>query len=69
MSRRVLESVRSRTTRLVGALVDASGRRPLVVLALALCALAGTWHFALKVLSDPHTDLLEQVEKAARPGQ
>src|SRR5260370_12064893 len=43
----------------VGAIVDASGRRPLVVLALALCALIGTWHFALKVLTHPHTDLRE----------
>ena len=45
--------------RVVGAIVDASGRRPLVVLALALCALLGTWHFALKVLTHPHTDLRE----------
>jgi predicted RND superfamily exporter protein len=45
--------------RAVGAIVDASGRHPLLVLLLALCALAGTWHFALKVLTDPHTDLRE----------
>jgi predicted RND superfamily exporter protein len=46
-------------SRAVGALVDAAGRRPLIVLALALCALVGTWHFALRVLADPHTDLRE----------
>jgi predicted RND superfamily exporter protein len=40
-------------------MVDASGRRPLVVLALALCALIGSWHFALRVLMHPHTDLRE----------
>jgi predicted RND superfamily exporter protein len=44
---------------LVGTIVDASGRRPLVVLFLALCALAGTWPFALRVLTHPHTDLRE----------
>ena len=43
----------------VGALVDASGRHPLVVLLLALCALSGTWYFALQVLTNPHTDLRE----------
>jgi predicted RND superfamily exporter protein len=43
----------------VGAVVDASGRHPLVVLLLALCVLGGTWFFALKVLTDPHTDLRE----------
>lgn len=44
---------------MVGKLVDASGRHPLVVLFLALCALAGTWYFALQVLTNPHTDLRE----------
>jgi hypothetical protein len=43
----------------VGAVVDASGRHPLVVLFLALCALGGTWYFALQVLTHPHTDLRE----------
>jgi hypothetical protein len=43
----------------VGAIVDASGRHPLVVLFLALCALGGTWYFALQVLTNPHTDLRE----------
>jgi uncharacterized protein len=45
--------------RFVGALVDASGRHAWVVLGLALCVLGGTWHFAWKVLANPHTDLLE----------
>ncbi|HXN33853.1 MAG TPA: MMPL family transporter, partial [Polyangiaceae bacterium] len=45
--------------RVVSSIVDASGRRPGVVLALALCALVMTWHFALKVLVNPHTDLRE----------
>jgi predicted RND superfamily exporter protein len=45
--------------RLVGAIVDASGRHALLVLVLALCALAGTWTFAVRVLSAPHTDLRE----------
>ncbi len=45
--------------RLVGAIVDASGRRPFVVLFLALCTLVGTWHYALLVLTNPHTDLRE----------
>ena len=43
----------------VGAIVDASGRHPLVVLFFALCALGGTWFFALQVLTNPHTDLRE----------
>jgi predicted RND superfamily exporter protein len=43
----------------VGAIVDASGRHPLVVLFLALCVLGGTWYFALQVLTNPHTDLRE----------
>jgi predicted RND superfamily exporter protein len=43
----------------VGAIVDASGRHPLVVLFLALCVLGGTWTFALRVLTNPHTDLRE----------
>lgn len=45
--------------RIVGAIVDASGRRPFVVLALASLALVVTWFFALRVLLDPHTDLRE----------
>jgi hypothetical protein len=45
--------------RTVGAFVDASGRHPIVVLFLALCAALVTWHFALRVLSNPHTDLRE----------
>jgi predicted RND superfamily exporter protein len=45
--------------RAVASIVDASGRRPGVVLGLALCALLVTWHFALKVLVNPHTDLRE----------
>jgi hypothetical protein len=45
--------------RAVSSIVDASGRRPGVVLALAFCALLVTWHFALKVLVNPHTDLRE----------
>jgi predicted RND superfamily exporter protein len=45
--------------RAVGVIVDASGRQPLVVLLLALCALAMTWYFALQVLVNPHTDLRE----------
>jgi uncharacterized protein len=43
----------------VSSLVDASGRRPGIVLALALCAMLVTWHFALRVLVNPHTDLRE----------
>ncbi len=45
--------------RAVGAIVDASGRHPIVVLLLALCVAVGTWHFALRVLTNPHTDLRE----------
>ena len=45
--------------RAVGAVVDASGRHPIAVLFLALCAALGTWHFALRVLTNPHTDLRE----------
>jgi predicted RND superfamily exporter protein len=48
-----------RLRRIVGAIVDTSGRRPLVVLLLALCAMAGTWYFAIQVLVNPHTDLRE----------
>ncbi len=43
----------------VGQIVDASGRRPLLVLFIALCVLGGTWYFALRVLTRPHTDLRE----------
>lgn len=45
--------------RVVGAVVDASGRRPFVVLFFAAVALVVTWFFALHVLLDPHTDLRE----------
>jgi uncharacterized protein len=45
--------------RVVGAIVDASGRRPLLVLLGALCVLVGSWTFALRVLENPHTDLRE----------
>jgi predicted RND superfamily exporter protein len=45
--------------RAVGAVVDASGRHPILVLLLALCLAVGTWHFALRVLGNPHTDLRE----------
>ena len=45
--------------RVVGAIVDASGRRPLLVLLGALLVLVGTWYFALQVLANPHTDLRE----------
>jgi predicted RND superfamily exporter protein len=45
--------------RAVGAVVDASGRHPIVVLLLALGLALGTWHFALRVLTNPHTDLRE----------
>lgn len=45
--------------RAVASIVDVSGRRPYVILALAFCALVVTWHFALKVLVSPHTDLRE----------
>jgi uncharacterized protein len=48
-----------RLRRIVGAIVDTSGRRPLIVLLLALCAMAGTWYFAIQVLVNPHTDLRE----------
>lgn len=43
----------------IGAVVDASGRHPIVVLLLALFLAVGTWHFALRVLTSPHTDLRE----------
>jgi predicted RND superfamily exporter protein len=45
--------------RAVGRIVDASGSHPIVVLLLAACVLAGTWYFALQVLTNPHTDLRE----------
>ncbi len=45
--------------RAVGAIVDASGRHPLVVLFFALGLLLGSWRFALRVLENPHTDLRE----------
>jgi len=47
----------------VGSIVDASGRRPVVVLACAFCVLAVTWHFALRVLMNPRTDLRELLPK------
>src|SRR5579862_9706736 len=52
-------SGQDRVRRLVGGIVDASGRHPLIVLLLALCVLAVTWNFALRVLLNPHTDLRE----------
>jgi predicted RND superfamily exporter protein len=45
--------------RVVGSIVDASGRRPFVVLLAALFVLVGSWHYAVQVLTNPHTDLLE----------
>jgi predicted RND superfamily exporter protein len=45
--------------RAVGRIVDASGRRPGVVLAALALVLALTWTFALRVLAHPHTDLRE----------
>jgi hypothetical protein len=45
--------------RVVGRIVDASGRHAVLVLFLAACVLAGTWYFALQVLTNPHTDLRE----------
>jgi uncharacterized protein len=48
-----------RVRRAVGGIVDASGRHPVAVLVLALCALVTTWYFALQVLVNPHTDLRE----------
>lgn len=53
--------------RAVGAIVDASGRRPFLVLFFALCALVVTWFFALRVLLDPHTDLRELLPRES-PG-
>jgi len=43
----------------VGSIVDASGEHPIVVLTMALCVLVLTWHFALRVLLNPRTDLRE----------
>src|SRR5580704_17682734 len=43
----------------VGAIVDWSGRHPVLVLAAAIGVLAVTWHFALRVLMNPRTDLRE----------
>lgn len=48
-----------RTRRAVGAIVDASGRHPWVVLLGMIGVLVGTWYFALQVLANPHTDLRE----------
>jgi predicted RND superfamily exporter protein len=45
--------------RFVGKVVDTSGKRPFLVLFVALCVLVGTWHYALRVLTNPHTDILE----------
>jgi predicted RND superfamily exporter protein len=45
--------------RVVGKVVDLSGRHPVLVLLTALCVLVGTWFFALQVLLNPHTDLRE----------
>src|SRR5580700_1245089 len=52
-------SGQDRVRRVVGGIVDASGRHPLIVLLLALCVLAVSWSFALHVLLNPHTDLTE----------
>jgi len=52
-------SGQDRVRRVVGGIVDASGRHPLIVLLLALCVLAVSWSFALRVLLNPHTDLRE----------
>jgi predicted RND superfamily exporter protein len=43
----------------VGAVVDASGRHPWLVLLVALGVAAVAWHFALEVLRHPRTDLRE----------
>ncbi len=48
-----------RLRRTVGSIVDGSGRHPVLVLAAAICVLALTWHFALRVLLNPRTDLRE----------
>jgi predicted RND superfamily exporter protein len=48
-----------RASRAVGVVVDASGRRPVLVLFVAFCVAVLTWHFALKVLRHPRTDLRE----------
>jgi predicted RND superfamily exporter protein len=45
--------------RALGAFVDASGRRPWVVLLAALGVAVATWHMALPVLRNPRTDLRE----------
>jgi uncharacterized protein len=45
--------------RAVSVVVDASGRRPWVVLGLALGIAALAWTFALRVLAHPRTDLRE----------
>ena len=45
--------------RIVGSIVDASGKHPLAVLLAMLGVLVGTWYFALQVLANPHTDLRE----------
>jgi hypothetical protein len=52
-------SVGQRVGRGVGRIVDTSGRHPLLVLFFALCTLGVTWHYALQVLLNPHTDLTE----------
>ncbi len=53
--------------RVVGAIVDASGRRPWLVLLAALGVMLVTWHFALRVLTNPHTDLRELLPRES-PG-
>jgi uncharacterized protein len=45
--------------RAIVGLVDFSGARPFVVLGAAFVVTVATWFFALKVLANPHTDLLE----------
>jgi predicted RND superfamily exporter protein len=49
----------------VGQIVDVSGRHPFKVLSIALVALVATWYCALRVLSNPHTDLRELLPTAS----
>src|SRR5436190_2290546 len=48
--------------RLVSRIVDGSGRHPLLVLAIALLTIAGTWTYAYKTLG-VSADLLELLPK------
>jgi predicted RND superfamily exporter protein len=52
--------------RAIGAVVDASGRYPIIFLLLALCFGVVTWSFALRVLRNPHTDLRELLPRDSR---